>query len=431
MGHDDQNANAVGEDPVLVAEDAYGALVVGSEASVAEFLARWADDGVSTFPAVPVEGADRTAVLSVAADLGSAGATAARYVRLQREVPRGGTGVVRLWVKGPGGRIVSNKPISAMRVAGPNPAVALGMIAVRMAIAESTATIVEAVERVEDKTNEILRLAGAQRTGDVHGHHRVLRRRVAALDAGAEFGETDWSAVAALGPTLEVGVERLRDYANRLVADLRGGVRADQRADRLDRVVREGRLDEVMRLLVIAEQSLYLWQRLRIEQVRLREPQLLEQAVADAHAVLAEHLRADGELVTALRKVLENYGVLRALEFHRKVSGRRLRSHLTALREDLDAFVTARGLQVESWGPLVAPTARDAVRAARVAAVESGRAVRAFGGRAVDGGLAGVSRAGGAVQAKADQWRGDRTPGTDGPAGVEACDDDSNGVERS
>ncbi|MEU6700777.1 hypothetical protein [Pseudonocardia sp. NPDC046786] len=38
-------------------------------------------------------------------------------------------------------------------------------------------------------------------------------------------------------------------------------------------------------------------------------------------------------------------------------------------------------------------------------AAGSGRSIRELGGTIVDSGLAGVSRAGGAVQAKADKWR--------------------------
>ena len=165
-----------------------------------------------------------------------------------------------------------------------------------------------------------------------------------------------------LGTDLEVGVERLREYAVRLVAELPVGARADDRAVRLDRVVRAGRLGEVLQLLVVAEQSLYLWQRVRLEQVRSREPDLLGHAVADADGVLAEHARADGELVTGLRSRLREYGELRVREFHRIFSGRRLHVQLAALREDLDEFSTARGLQIEAWEPLVAPTARDALR---------------------------------------------------------------------
>ncbi|MEQ3553903.1 hypothetical protein WIS52_25800 [Pseudonocardia nematodicida] len=154
----------------------------------------------------------------------------------------------------------------------------------------------------------------------------------------------------------------------------------------------------MLRLLVVAEQSLYLWQQLRIARVSSVEPDVLEDAVADAHAVLAEHLEADGALVANLRPALDAYGVLKPTEFHRSRSGRRLRSSVESLRHDLDYFVTARGVQIEGWVPLVSPTVRDALRHARAVAI-------GVGGTVLDTGLAGVSRAGGAVQATADRWR--------------------------
>lgn len=170
--------------------------------------------------------------------------------------------------------------------------------------------------------------------------------------------------------------------------------------------MREGRLGETLRLLIVAEHSLYLWQRLRVERVQEEEPHHLMQAVRSAHATLGEHLAADLELVAELRGVLNTYGSLRALEFHRKISGRRLRQNLLTLRGDLDYFVDARGLQIGEWASLSTPTARDALDALSTAVVDAGQATKALGGRVVDRALGGVSRASGAIQHKADRLRG-------------------------
>lgn len=419
------NTDPTADDPsnaqVIVAEDPNGALVIGGDSAVAEFVAQWEAEGTAVTQRTEITGAERAAAISKAVDLGAVGATAARYVRLRRDVGvgKGETAVLRLWVRGANGKILSNKAISPATLTRTNPAALLAVIAIRAALAQSTQEITEAVQRVEGIAEEVLRLASADRTGDVNGHYRLLRRRVSHLDEGAQLTDTDWSTVAALGPALEVGIERLRDYATRLVRELPTGLKADERATRIERVVKEGRLGEVLRLLVVAEQSLYLWERLRVERVQVSEPQHLDQTIAAAHSALSEHLRADGELVLALHETLGDYGVLQPLEFHRKFSGRKLRAHLTALRGDLDYFVTARGLQVEGWEPLGTPTARDAIRAAKTAAIESGRSLRSLGGKAIDGGLAGISRAGGAVQAKADRWRTEQTsqPNENEPAG--------------
>jgi len=205
-------------------------------------------------------------------------------------------------------------------------------------------------------------------------------------------------------------VERLRAYATRLVGDLPAGLKADERAERLDRAVREGRLGETLRLLIVAEQSLYLWQRLQVERVQRSEPEHLDQAIAGAHATLAEHLHADADLVEQLRMVLGEYGVLQPLEFYRKLSGRKLRKHVDELRGDLDYFVRARGIQLGTWDPLVAPTARDAIGVVQTKAVDSGRALRAIGSKAVDGSLAGVGKVAGVIQSTAERLRGNEAP---------------------
>jgi hypothetical protein len=61
----------------------------------------------------------------------------------------------------------------------------------------------------------------------------------------------------------------------------------------------------------VAEQSLYLWQRPRVERVQRTEPEYLGQAIAGAHAALAEHWQADSELADNLHRTLNDYGALR------------------------------------------------------------------------------------------------------------------------
>lgn len=393
---------------VVVEEHPSGTLLIGDESAVAEFVARWETEAGVPARTVGLSGSDRASAIAHAAAIGAAGATTARFVWALRNVPRGGSATLRLWITDASGRIVSNKAI------GPAPLV-LATIAFAAAAEASAERIVEALDRVEGKTDELLRLADAERTGDVVGHHRLLRRRVDRIDEGGRLGETDWSTVASLGPELEVSVERLREHALRLARDLPAGLAATERARRLERVVEEGRLGEALRLLVVAEQSLYLWQRLRITRISSVEPDALEESVADAHGVLAEHLEGDSALVAELRDALDVYGLLKPSEFYRKLSGRKLRSSVESLRRDLDYFVTARGVQVEGWAPLAAPTVRDALRHARNVAIDSGRSIRGFGGTVVDTGLAGVSRAGGAVQATAEKWRS--APSDDEPEG--------------
>nr|WP_296777437.1 hypothetical protein [Rhodococcus sp. (in: high G+C Gram-positive bacteria)] len=251
----------------------------------------------------------------------------------------------------------------------------------------------QSLDRIEDMTADILRLADAERTGDVFGRRRVLRRLTGELDSGAMLTETDWDSVAALGPDLEIGVERLRHYSTRLLLDLRADVAADDRADLLAKAVQKDRLGETLQLLLIAQESLFLWQRIRVERVELREGDHLPQVLESAKATLREHLAADVALVADLRSTLDTYGTLRVSEFHRKLSARRLKKNLTPLRADIDSFVTSRALQVAEWNEPKNPGVLDALRA-----------LKSVGDNAVDAGVQTIGKAAEVVQRSTESW---------------------------
>jgi hypothetical protein len=316
---------------VLVAEDPNGALVVGAEGAVADFVAKWTSSGgLEVVGHVHLKGAELGAALSSAAELGATAVKAARYLRI-RNTPASATGEVRLVERGSDGRFASSSPIDPGTLLAVGPFTALALVAAQAALMEATQELRAAIQLVDEKADELLRLMSAQRAGDVNGHYQLLRRMVGELDAGVELTDTDWSTVASLGPPLEVGIARLRDYAARLVGELPIGLPADERAERLERVVMQRRLGEALRLLVVAEQSLYLWQRLRLAQFTRAEPQHVRRAVDGAHKALAEHLEADAALAHDLRAALEDYSRLRPFEFHRKFSGRRFDDALTRL----------------------------------------------------------------------------------------------------
>jgi len=285
---------------VVVVEDPTGALVVGDRSAVEAFVAEWEARGTEIVTRTELTGTARQRAVTTAADLATIGTGTAHYLRTKNVIGagRGETVVLRKWVQSSNGRIVENSPLDPALLTRTNPAAALAAIAVRSALADMTREITAAVERVEGKADDLLRLANADRAGDVSGQYRMLARMVRALDEGTQLSATDWSTVASMGPGLEVTVERLRGYLLRLVRGLPAGLPADERADRLGRAADEGRLGEMLRMLIVAEQSLYLWQRLRVERVLSAEPEHLDHAVISAHATLAEHLTADLQLVT-------------------------------------------------------------------------------------------------------------------------------------
>ena len=140
----------------------------------------------------------------------------------------------------------------------------------------------------------------------------------------------------------------------------------------------------MLELLVVAEDSLYLWQRLRIERTRATEPEHLGSIVDSARTQLREDLRADGELAGDLSAALVTYANLRPLEVHRRWSRKRLEASVGRLRGELDEFVAARRMQAIEWPSFEQPTLVDARDELQRRANETGKAVRHVGAGAVD-----------------------------------------------
>ena len=273
------------------------------------------------------------------------------------------------------GRILSNPQIAAPAVVAA-PEILLALAALEMTLEQIADRLEARLEIIEDKVNDILRLASAERLGDVYGHRRVLQRRVREVSTGAQLTNTDWSSIAALGTDLEVGVERLRYHVIQQVTELRPDDSADQRADKLKAAVKKGMLVETLQLLLVAQQSLYLWQKLRLERVRAAEPEYLEQTLDSARTTVREQLDADRDLAANLRTVLDRYSVLRVTEVHRQLAGRTLNKYRAPLENVVDDFISARTLQVDDWLGNEHARFRDAVGAARsqvIAASINGR----------------------------------------------------------
>jgi hypothetical protein len=151
---------------------------------------------------------------------------------------------------------------------------------------------------------------------------------------------------------------------------------AKKRASGLNELVDKSRLGEVLQLLVVAEDSHYLWQRLRIERSRTSDPDHVGEIIESAHRLLREDLKADRDLILGLQEWLVEYGSLKPLEIHRVLSRNKLEADVPRVRQDLDEFVEARRLQVASWPDLERPTLQDAQAEVRRRAIQVRDGVR-------------------------------------------------------
>lgn len=371
-------------------EDGAGTLVIGDDAALEAVLAEWADHGDLVSRGSAVTGINLEKLTTA---LGVGGDKVARYVRTR--TPSTPTAGELRWVtRNAKGQYAGNVPASV--AAGP---LAPELIALQIALEAAVQEILAAVAEVQDTVDEILRLASAQRAGDVYGRRQLLQRMHDELRAGHQLTDTDWSSVAGMGPDLEVGVEALRQYAVLLVNELADRRSADDRADALKKLNETNRLGSALRLLVAAEQSFYLWQLLRIRRVQLAESTYLEQTMTSARAAVAQHHSLDLELSRAARKHLASYARLSVSEFHRTLSGRKLQREVAPLQSQLDEFAAARGLQAQGWESITNPGVRDAIAA-----------VRQRGDDVLGSGSHAVGRAGGAVERWAARRRGGSKP---------------------
>ena len=237
-------------------------------------------------------------------------------------------------------------------------------IAVQAALMVAVAEVNEAIERVEGKVDAVLKLAEAARAGDVLGQHTTVQRMLRYFEKHGSLPTSDWQSIAGLGPTLDATVEKLRTYVTRSLKDFDPNLPVQKRAEILHRAVERNQIGEALSLLVIAEESLFQWQRLRIARIAATEPEHLSQVVDDARDLLAREVVEDGKLYALGHRVLDSFSKSEALEGFFFWAVRGLAENRSKLRTDLDAFAHARRSQAAEWEEHRTPGLRDAISAA-------------------------------------------------------------------
>ncbi len=374
---------------LAVALDERLLLVAGDEGAVTGYLRALAERGIEW-----ARGEDtaltQKAAFGLASAVGIAG-TSGEYVKLspgslallrQHHVVPAGNGYFHMTVRDQQSRFAGQMQWAPAELVG-HQALALQTMATSAALMLAIREVSAAVEAVESKVDDVLALAEAQHVGDVLGRYKFLRQTLDAAEKADALAPSSWDAVAAVGADVSVTVERLRSFLLASVRSLPLDAPAGERARKLRRLVSKRRFSEALGLLVVAQQSLYLWQRLRLMHMQAREPEHLPQANGEARELLSAHEEADGELVADLYHALSSYGALRPLEVHRRLSKRKLRDDVTVLRVAFVAFAGARNAQVSSWPEMQDPKMRDALNAMNAGARIAGRRVQALGAGAI------------------------------------------------
>jgi len=422
-----------------------GILVSGDRDSVDAYLARIrgvAGDGLS------VIGVSRKSLADIGAIATSVGAIAAQagdFVKISpasktllatHRILPGNDGYNLATVADAAGKFRGQIQWQSIALA-PNQALAMQMAVATVALRTAIASVEAAVARVQGTVDKILVIASASRTGDVIGHHAVLARTVATLDSTGALPTADWNSIAGLGPELEVGVERLRNHIKRTLEGFDTSKPVQARASYLQSAVQDDRLGESLQLLVIAEDSLYLWQQLRIARIEETEPRHLAAVLADARALLAEHLERDSALLLHARAELATYAAIRPLEIVRMLSKSKMKRDMRNLRRDLDDFANARRSQVMGWQEYEDPSVAEALAVVGNRAMAIGEAVtgtaKGIAGGALDVGAAGIGSLGDQLQRVADTRRNHPAKAATTPpqSSLDGTEPDESGRHRS
>lgn len=349
-----------------------GILVAGDPADIEAYVERIRGLAGN---AVDVIGADK-ASLGNAAGLAAGAASflgqSAKFVQLHPDSVKaiqkgqlipGTDGFYRMMTRGADKKFVSQLQWKQANLT-PTRMMSLQMVAVQLALKTAIAEVEHSVQRVEGKVEEVLRLAHANRSGDVLGDRVTIERMASYLDKHGSFSDADWDAIATIGPSLNRTVEQLRHHADRTLKSFDPAKPIQDRAEFIVKAVEGNQLGETLSLLVVAQESLYKWQRLRIARVEATQPEHLQQVLDDARDLLARQLAEDGVLFQRARQILDAVAKTEAIDGFRFWSVQGLERDLPLLRADLDRFAKARRAQLTEWQEFKAPTAREAASAA-------------------------------------------------------------------
>lgn len=291
-----------------------------------------------------------------------------------------GDGMFRLFGRAADGTFSGHGAITPVTMA-PQQLVTAQLAIATVALTAAIKEVQAAVERVESKVDLLRDLLDADRDGEILGANRSLRRRAAQLGYEQAMSDADWHAIDDIGIGVEQQIERLRSFVRKRVQAAEDeGTRI---TGRLNAIEHARDVAATLALLVVAQDSLFLFQQMRVLRIRTTEPEFAVAAADEARALLQEHATEDADLIDRLRTLVADRVPVEALEVVRFRTASEIARISPEVDETLSWFADQRGLRYEpiEFEPL--PGAADVVDEVK----ERGAAIAA-GGRRVIGGLA-------------------------------------------
>jgi hypothetical protein len=217
--------------------------------------------------------------------------------------------------------------------------------AVSLALHASVKNLADAVERVENRVDELRDLVRSGQVGEVLGHHRVITERLRMIDAPDSRGlsETDWAAVAHLHPHIVSGLERTRFFVRSRMGMIEPGRMVRSRVDAAEKLI-DANLADALGLLATCEHNLAGWQRLRLDRVVRNEPSHLDAVLIDMESSLALHRAEDQALVDDLIEMIDALMEPTGLEGLELVKRRKLIRYVEEIHAATATFARQRDL---------------------------------------------------------------------------------------
>lgn len=284
------------------------------------------------------------------------------------------------------------------------------MLAMQVALEAAIENVAEAVRAVEGKVDSLLKLAGAERVGDVVGAQAVVARIVGDMDRGGVLTTTDWESVAPLGPHLETAVHKLRAHVNRVVEAIDPAESIGERASKLRSAVETDLLGESLQLLVVAQDSLFKWQSIRLRRVSDTEPEHVATTAESVGAITARYARDDASMITTARDRLS--AVMRTKPFDVVNGSARgaLKEFGGSLQGEFDGFARARRSQLADWDSHADPTWGEAWAEVGHIARVAQRKASVVGGAAIEAGSKKAGESWGQVKNLVESWTQSEEP---------------------
>ncbi len=205
---------------------------------------------------------------------------------------------------------------------------AAAQVALRAAIQD----VLAAIERVEGKVDQLVKLTQAERLGAAMGDRSTLQPLVDRARATQVISRTDWSTIALLGPLIARDIAALRAYIHLQLKDVKESQFARSRADEVEDLA-DKLLKESIALLVVVEQNYALRQELRIAHASGHERDALARTAEDARQQLEALTVADQLLVDTLQDVVHRVVSPTGFEGFAPLQKRRLHRYSGQLNE--------------------------------------------------------------------------------------------------